>query len=86
MIPKFSQIAPTWLLFDAAWAHTVQAAPFLKNCSKIVAVGRLKWFPGSKSVGKEDCSWYHFVDHAVQTVFLGKDEKKCDKTKDLFNA
>src|SRR5262245_3092357 len=28
MIAHFQKIAPTWLLFDADWAHTKQARPF----------------------------------------------------------
>lgn len=60
MIVHFQHIAPTWLLFDADWAHTRQAAPFIDQCSDIVAVGRLKWIPGSKFTGKDNCTWYRF--------------------------
>jgi len=48
MIEKFSDHAPTWLLFDADWIHTKQAAPFMYRLRKVVSVGRLKWIPGSK--------------------------------------
>lgn len=60
MIVHFQRIAPTWLLFDADWAHTKQAAPFLPQCSHIVSVGRLKWIEGSKNTGKDNCAWYRF--------------------------
>jgi hypothetical protein len=64
MIMHFQQIAPTWLLFDADWMHTKQAAPFMDSCSDIVSVGRLKWIPGSKMSGKDNCAWYRFeVSH-----------------------
>jgi hypothetical protein len=87
MIRHFSKIAPTWLLFDAPWAFTSQATPFLKRCAKIVAIGRVKWIDGSPSVGKDDSAWYQFLDREVETVFFGKAPKaKCDKTKDMFNA
>lgn len=87
MIRHFRMLAPTWLIFDAAWAFTGQAAPFLNFCEKIVTVGRVKWIPGSKSAGKEDVAWYKFVDHEVETVFVGKTEKKtCDKTAEMFDA
>ena len=85
MIRCFSRLLPTWLLFDSDLAYTVQAAPFLERCELIVAVGRVKWIDGTDSVGKDNCSWYKFVDRAVQTRFVGKKEKqKCYKTKDLF--
>lgn len=60
MIRHFQRIAPTWLLFDADWAHTGQAAPLLDQCSHIVSVGRLKWIEGTKQTGKDNCSWYRF--------------------------
>lgn len=60
MIRRFQQMAPTWLLFDADWAHTRQAAPFIPQCSHIVAVGRVKWIEGSKYTGKDNCAWYRF--------------------------
>ena len=53
--------APTWLLLDADWAHTQQAAPFLPRCSDIVAIGRVKWIEGSKHTGKDNYAWYRFV-------------------------
>lgn len=60
MIVHFQRIAPTWLLFDADWAHTRQAVPFMDQCSHIVAIGRLKWIPDSKFTGKDNCAWYRF--------------------------
>jgi len=60
MIKHFQQIAQTWLLFDADWAHTKQARPFLPNCSHIVSVGRVKWIPDSPHTGKDNCAWYRF--------------------------
>lgn len=65
MILHFQHIAPTWLLFDADWAHTGQSAPFIDQCSHIVSVGRLKWIPGTKQTGKDNCAWYRF--HAQHT-------------------
>lgn len=62
----------TWLLLDADWAFTKQAAPYMKYCSKFVAVGRLKWIPGSKHTGKENCAWYRFESEPCETVFYGR--------------
>lgn len=60
MIPIFATQRPTWLLFDADWVHTRQAAPFLPFLRKIVSVGRVKWIPGSKMTGKDNCAWMLF--------------------------
>src|SRR5690606_33482493 len=47
LITHLSDLAPTWLLFDADWAHTRQSAPYMSRCVKIVSVGRLIWIPGT---------------------------------------
>lgn len=60
IIDNCSSQAPTWLLFDADWMHTVQSEEYMKYCHKIVSVGRLKWFPNTKTVGKDNCAWYLF--------------------------
>ena len=60
MILHFQKIAPTWLLFDADWCHTKQAVPFLDQCSHIVSVGCLCWFPETKQTGKDNCAWHRF--------------------------
>lgn len=60
LILHFQRIAPTWLLFDADWAFTGQAVPFLPQCSHFVAVGRLIWIPGTNVTGKDNCAWYRF--------------------------
>ncbi|MCB5205032.1 hypothetical protein LH464_21435 [Neorhizobium sp. T786] len=65
MIQRFQSIAPTWLLFDADWVHTRQAAPFLDQCSHIVSVGRVKWIEDSAFSGKDNAAWHRF--HAQHT-------------------
>lgn len=60
MIVWFSSQASTWLLFDADWMHTRQAAPYLHLLRKIVSVGRVKWIPDSPYTGKDNCCWYLF--------------------------
>lgn len=64
---------PAWILLDADWAHTTQAVPYLKYCSKIVAIGRVKWIEESKSQGFDNCCWYQFIGGSEQeTIFKGK--------------
>lgn len=60
LILHFQHHAPTWLLFDADWAHNKMAAPFLPQCTDIVAVGRLRWIEGTTQTGKDNVAWYRF--------------------------
>ena len=73
MITHFSQIRPTWLLFDADWVHTRQAIPHLPGLQKIVSVGRLCWIEGTGVSGKDNCAWHLFdARHAGPTEFIGR--------------
>lgn len=73
MIEHFSDMRPTWLLFDADWMHTKQAAPYLWRLRKIVSVGRVKWIPDSPHTGKDNCCWYLFDANGTdQPRFFGR--------------
>ena len=72
LIEHFRVLNTTWLLFDADWMHTKQSSEMMQYCSKVVSIGRLKWIPGSKSVGKDNCCWFQFQKHKVETVFYGR--------------
>lgn len=76
IIENLRKQAPTWLLIDADWMHTKQAIPYLDYCSVIVSVGRVKWIPGSKYTGKDNCCWYCFLPVATPTVFVGRNANK----------
>ncbi|MEM7061385.1 MAG: class I SAM-dependent methyltransferase [Pseudomonadota bacterium] len=71
LIEVFRQIAPTWLLFDANWMNTIQAAPHLQYCRKIVSVGRVSWMENGAG-GKEDASWFLFDRDPAPTEFVGR--------------
>lgn len=74
MILRFQAMAPTWLLFDADWAHTKQSGPYIDQCSHIVSVGRLKWMPGTKMTGKENAAWHRFhAQHTGGPRFIGRE-------------
>lgn len=60
LIGIFSSLAPTWLLFDADWSHTRQAAPFKPMLARVVAVGRVEWIEGSDNTGKDNAAWHLF--------------------------
>jgi len=63
---------PTWVLCDADWAHTKQAAPFLPYCRRIVSIGRVKWIEDSKMTGKDNAAFYLFDATPGATVFYGR--------------
>ena len=70
LIDNLSNQLPTWLLFDADWMHTKQSVPYIKMCSKIVSVGRIKWF--GNMTGKDNCAWYLFDWEVNNTIFYGR--------------
>lgn len=72
MIEHFTNLAPTWLLFDADWMHTKQSIPYMQYCRLIVSVGRVKWIPDSKMTGKDNCCWYFFSNKSGSTRFVGR--------------
>lgn len=73
LIIRLSEQAPTWLLFDADWVHTVQAVPYLPRLRRIVAVGRVKWIPDTKFTGKDNCCWHLFdARHRPVAQFIGR--------------
>ena len=62
-----------WLLLDANWAFTGQAAEYMKYCDRVVVIGRVIWIPGTKMTGKDDCAWFHFVPQRARWMrFFGK--------------
>lgn len=72
IILNLSRQAPTWLLFDADWLHTIQSKPFIPRLRKIVSVGRVKWIENSPSVGKDNCCWYLFAQGDGAPIFIGR--------------
>ena len=73
MIGHFCTLLPTWLLFDSDWAYNAGSAPYLRFCSDIVAVGRLRWIPDTDMTGKDNVSWYRFdARHDGPTRFHGR--------------
>lgn len=73
IIENLSPQYPTWLLFDADWAHTKQAIPYMPFLCKIVSIGRIKWIPGTTMTGKDNCCWYLFDSRGPgDTQFIGR--------------
>lgn len=73
LILHLSDQAPTWLLFDADWIHTVQSIPYMPRLKRIVAVGRIKWIPDSPFTGKDNCAWHLFGEpDNIPPAFYGR--------------
>lgn len=49
-----------WFLLSGDWMHTKWAILYLRHCTKIVSIGRVKWIPASKFSSKENSCWYLF--------------------------
>lgn len=74
LIRHFATQRPTWLLIDADWFHTRQAAEFMPWLVKYVSVGRVKWIPDSSNTGKDNCAWYLFdALHTGPCLAFGRD-------------
>jgi hypothetical protein len=72
MITHFRKQNSAWLLLDADWCYTKQSSEYMKYCSMIVSIGRVKWVEGSAGVGKDNCAWYRFDQGFRQTIFVGR--------------
>ena len=69
LIEHFRVMAPTWLLLELDWTATEQAVPFMRHCSDIVAIGRLKLIHGSPHSGYDNFVWAKFQAEAAVTQF-----------------
>jgi len=60
MMDHFISLKPTILLLPADFAHNIRFTPYLRWCSLIKSIGRVKWIEGSKGSGVENYAWYWF--------------------------
>lgn len=74
LIKTFSDLRPTWLLFDGDWIHTVQSSELVSSrLCKIVSIGRVKWIEDSAGTGKDNACWYLFdAKKSGPTEFYGR--------------
>lgn len=69
-----SNLAPTWLLLSADFAHNgyFTKSGLADRCEKIVSVGRVSWMENG-TAGKDNCAWYLFdAKHQGATQFVGR--------------
>jgi len=66
---------PFWLLMPHDWSANKGSASYLRHCSDIVPVGRVKWIADSEhNGGYENSCWYRFdARHTAAPVFHGRD-------------
>ena len=73
LIAHFMRAAPfAWLLFDSDWSHTKQSTVLIQHCSLILPIGRVKWIPGTRDVGKDNAAWYRFQAEHTGGPFISR--------------
>lgn len=77
IIMHLSNQKPTWCLLAADLMHNVRSATIMDRCAKVVPIGRLKWIPGSKHGGMDNCCWYLFEPgHKGGSIFSPRVPRK----------
>jgi hypothetical protein len=72
MMDHLINLLPTWLLLPADNMHNVRMGPYMKQCDKVVSIGRLYW-EENKVKGVDNYCWYHFdKHHEGSTEFVGR--------------
>lgn len=65
LLTRFISLGETWLLLEMPFLCNGQSAPFLRHCSDVVPVGRIKWFEGTAKESNKDYGWFRFhPDHS----------------------
>lgn len=73
MLDRWIDLRPTVLLLPADFVHNQRFAPYLKKCTKIVSIGRVKWIEGSKTAGVDNYIWAFFdKNNNNPTEFYGR--------------
>lgn len=60
IIQNLLTIAPVWALLPWDFGANDYFRALIGQCSDIVPVGRVKWIPGSKHGGVDNCAWFRF--------------------------
>ena len=72
LMDVFLSLRPTILLLPADYMHNQRMSHYMKLCSKVVSIGRLKWIEDSPYSGVDNYCWYWFdKDNKQQTEFYG---------------
>ena len=69
IMEHLSTFVPSWFLIYSDWLFTKQSAKLMwDRCTDIVPIGRVQWFPESKSVGYDNCCWVRMDPNKNQHV------------------
>jgi len=71
IIDHLTSLRPAWMLLPADYMHNVRVGPYMKQCSKVVSVGRLYW-EENKVKGVDNFAWFLFTNKATKTEFIGR--------------
>lgn len=72
LLDHLPRLLPTWMLLPADYMHNIRMGPYMKNCDKVVSVGRLYW-QDNKIKGVDNYAWYLFDENVSgQTLFYGR--------------
>lgn len=73
ILDHFLEVADqTWLLLYSDWLFNRRTARYVNHASRIVAIGRVKWIPDSRYVGKENCAWVRFGGSRTWPLFINE--------------
>jgi hypothetical protein len=76
LIENLSNQAPTWLLMPTDWLFNKSSCPLTRRLRRIVAVGRVKWVPGSRFTGQDNAAWLLFDWQSKRAgFFVGRECK-----------
>ncbi|MBR0695217.1 hypothetical protein [Bradyrhizobium lablabi] len=82
LLLHLQNIAPAWLLLTSDFLINQYAAPYLKRCSDVVAIGRLNWVKGTEQSGYDNFVWARFdINHRGNTA-LHNDRDVCAPMSD----
>jgi hypothetical protein len=77
LITHLSSLRPTWLLLPHDFAANLWFAPYLRQCTDIIAIGRLKWIEDTANTGMENFDWYRFeAGHTAYPIFQRAAERQ----------
>ena len=72
LLDHLPNVRPTWLLLPADYMHNIRMGPYMKQCTTVIAIGRMYWLP-NKVRGVSNMCWYKFNKwHLGQTEFIGR--------------
>ena len=75
LLDHFISLKPTWLLLPAGYMNNIYFGPYMKRCSRVVSIGRLKWIKDSKHTSTDDFCWYFWPKGSTEdmrTIFYGR--------------